>query len=934
VHLQELIVVRQEVVHLVSSTDPDIGSFLTDLANALSREWEKTGSMERLDQAILVYKDAASRTSPTHRNRARWENNLGNAFAWKYEKTKVITDLSNAVEAYETAVDSISEDDSMRIPYLRSLSSALLKRYERQGSMGDLITGVQTLQDIVYVTAADESTLPATLNNLGNLLQYVYDMTESKDILLQALDANQRAVELSKPEDSNRAIYTSSLGIVFLTLFERDRSPSYLKSAIINQRQALTLLPNEHPDRGRCLHNLGNALIAQFEIDDDLDCLNLAITNLQDAASALLDNATGRPACLISLGIAAKKRYELENSLADINLAVSSIELAINETAPDHPQRASFLNTYGTTLQTQFAESNSNEDYNRVIQAYEDAARSIESPPTIRIIAARNAANLLLFRDIRRASESYKLAVELLPRVSPRTLSRGEQQSALTEFVGLGSTAAALCLEAHGSPLEALQRQEQGRGIMASLISDTRTEITALETSHKELASRFQELRNELDTPMPRYTGTVTSDDEQYQFQLKIRRRGMVSLQFDQVLEEIRGQKDFERFLLPPSEHDMTELAERGPIVVFNICRLRCDVFLVTRDGISSVRLNELHYDDIVARVEVLNEHLLASRLGRISRDARPLFYQERGEEMNILLQWLWRVAAGPVLDELGFKASPDPGNAWPRVWWITTGALTVFPIHAAYRRSNGSSESVLDRVISSYIPTIKALAHARKRATRLAQERIKDVLLVGMPTTPNMNSLPGVKTELDCLQNWLSDSMSLSTLNLPSKAEVISKLPSSQIVHFACHGESDLSDPSESTLFLSDWQVARFRVSDILELNLAKAQFAYLSLCHAANNSQMTLLDEGVHLAGAFHLAGFPSLVATLWQIHDLHSVRFSKVVYEYLLQANGQMDISKACDGVHVAIRQLRDSLDENEQTGDSHNPFVWAPYIYIGP
>jgi tetratricopeptide (TPR) repeat protein len=758
-------------------------------------------------------------------------------------------------------------------------------------------------------------------------------MTESKDTLLQALDVNQRAVDLSNAHDPNRAIYISSLGIVFLSLFDRDGSPSHLESAIGHQRQALMLVPIEHPSRGQFLQNLGNALITQFEIQDDPECLNQAIAVLQDAATALPNNGTWRPACLVSLGTAAKMRYELENSPEDIDLAVSSIKLAINKTAPDHPTRASFLNTYGTTLQTQFAKSKSDEDYNLVIQAYEDAARSIDSPPTIRIIAARNAANLLLFRDARRASEFYKLAVELLPRVSPRTLTRSEQQHALTEFVGLGSTAAALCLEAQGSPLEALQRQEQGRGIMASLLSDARTELTALETSHKELAGRFHELRNELDTPMPRYTGTVTSDDEQYKFQLKIRRRAMASLQFDQVIEEIRAKKGFERFLLPPTEHDMTELADRGPIVVFNITRLRCDAFLVTRDGISSVRLNELHYDDIVARVKVLNEQLLASR-EKHPRDATPLFYIERGEEMDLLLQWLWKVAAGPVLDELGFKTSPDPGNAWPRVWWITTGPLTVFPIHAACHRSDGSSQSVLDRVVSSYIPTIKALAHARKRATRLAQERIKDVLLVGMPTTPNLISLPGVKAELESLQNWLSDSMSISTLNLPSKAEVISRLPTAQIVHFACHGESDLSDPSESTLFLRDWQVARFRVLDVLELNLANAQFAYLSLCHAANNSQMTLLDEGVHLAGAFHLAGFPSLVATLWQIHDIYSVQFSKIVYEYLLRDNGQMDISKACDGVHAATRQLRGSLGENEETGDSLNPLVWAPYIYIGP
>lgn len=69
-HLRELIIVRQEALHLVSDTDINIGSSLTDLANSLSRQWEKSGSIEHLDQAIAVYQDAVTLTSPTHRNRA------------------------------------------------------------------------------------------------------------------------------------------------------------------------------------------------------------------------------------------------------------------------------------------------------------------------------------------------------------------------------------------------------------------------------------------------------------------------------------------------------------------------------------------------------------------------------------------------------------------------------------------------------------------------------------------------------------------------------------------------------------------------------------------------------------------------------------------------------------------------------------------------
>jgi CHAT domain-containing protein len=324
---------------------------------------------------------------------------------------------------------------------------------------------------------------------------------------------------------------------------------------------------------------------------------------------------------------------------------------------------------------------------------------------------------------------------------------------------------------------------------------------------------------------------------------------------------------------------------------------------------------------------------LLVSR-SQLPRDATALDYQDSEEEMNMLLKWLWEVAARPILDKLGLGKALNIGDPWPRVWWITTGPLTLFPIHAAQNLVGGSSQTVLDRVVSAYIPTMKALARARKKEARLSHEQIDHMLIVAMPTTPAMNPLPGVETEVRILEQALSNSLSLSTLSFPSKSDVFSKLSGSQVVHFACHGESNVSDPSAGRLFLNDWQMTSFCVEDIVQLNNVHAQFAYLSLCHAANSSDMTLLDEGIHLAGAFHLAGFPSLVATLWQIHDTPSAEYAKTVYESLLQESGKMDISKACIGVHHAMRQLRGDLSETRKEEVNLNPLVWAPYIYIGP
>jgi CHAT domain-containing protein len=109
--------------------------------------------------------------------------------------------------------------------------------------------------------------------------------------------------------------------------------------------------------------------------------------------------------------------------------------------------------------------------------------------------------------------------------------------------------------------------------------------------------------------------------------------------------------------------------------------------------------------------------------------------------------------------------------------------------------------------------------------------------------------------------------------------------------------------------------------------LKLKNAQLAYLSACHAAANRVEDLLDEGIHLAGACQIAGFPHVIGTLWSIHDKHSVQVAEVVYGSIFPRSGKkvVDFAQTAAGLHSAIRQLR---EENPK-----DPLVWAPYIHLG-
>jgi CHAT domain-containing protein len=102
------------------------------------------------------------------------------------------------------------------------------------------------------------------------------------------------------------------------------------------------------------------------------------------------------------------------------------------------------------------------------------------------------------------------------------------------------------------------------------------------------------------------------------------------------------------------------------------------------------------------------------------------------------------------------------------------------------------------------------------------------------MEETPGLSNFPFVKTEIKELRK-IFDRSSVSPLILetPQRAEVLNELRNCRIFHFAGHGDSDPTDPSKSSLFVSDWKQTPLTVKDVIALKLHQNPpfLAYLSL-------------------------------------------------------------------------------------------------------
>jgi CHAT domain-containing protein len=140
--------------------------------------------------------------------------------------------------------------------------------------------------------------------------------------------------------------------------------------------------------------------------------------------------------------------------------------------------------------------------------------------------------------------------------------------------------------------------------------------------------------------------------------------------------------------------------------------------------------------------------------------------------------------------------------------------------------------------------------------------------------------------------------------------------------VHFSCHGDQDLRDPSRGGLLLHD---ATLTISDITA-DRFHGDFADLSACKTAVCG-VDLLDEAITLAAALHYTGYRHVVAALWSVQDQASADVFAAIYRSIV-IDGSIAPDRAPAALHDAVRDLR--ARENGR----HWPHLWTPFTHTGP
>ncbi|MFF6957658.1 CHAT domain-containing protein [Streptomyces sp. NPDC008317] len=539
-------------------------------------------------------------------------------------------------------------------------------------------------------------------------------------------------------------------------------------------------------------------------------------------------------------------------------------------------------------------------------------------PPAVRFENARVALGRRVeLGDWARAADAAAVALEMLPLLTSRALHRDDRQRAVHSALqgpspdsstgtSLTRTGCAVALAA-GRTEQAAALLEQGRAVLMSQDLEARGDVSDLAEAHPRLAARFTDLAGRM-----READDIASRDETS----GVRAQHRAAEQWRLLLGDIRSHPGFGSFLLPPTAMQMQAEAVQGPIVLINIDRLRCDALVVTSRGIRTVTLDV---------TEGLLAHTARDFLAAVAvdLDSPKDVRAAAAETIFRTLEWLWDKVAEPVLRAAGLtEPIPEgtPRHAVPRLWWSASGPLAHLPLHAAgYQRKAdlGERRSVLDRVASSYTPSIRALRHARLERRPAAQGAARH-LAVGRATGTDGGS-GAAAAEISAAAGALAGLRVIADADATVDG-VLAALPSASTVHFACHGVSDPDNPSKSHLLLADGPL---EVRAVNRHELPYAQLAVLLACNTSRTDRLP--DEAIHLTSAFLTAGYPQVIGSLWEAADLVSAGLARRLYRSLRRYGGGIDVGDCAVALHGVVRELR--------ARHAASPAAWAPYIHTG-
>lgn len=939
---------------------PGVGTILSGLQSVLLRRYESLNDIALLEEAVRVGRRAVALPQPHPNRRAMAMSELSHVLTIQSETGDRADALAEAVAVARLAAAIPDVPPTDRALYLERLAVARFRQVCDIGDTAAFDEAESCLREAVRIVPAGAVRRPSHLIALANVLSRRHLDTGDPAVLAEATRLTREAAHSVRPTGVDGAGHFINVGTMLMNAFDRDGAVSALEDAAAAFRRAVDGLRTGDPFRASAMSQLSTALMHLAEVNSAraTSLITEAVEVGRDAHAAVEDGSRFAPAVFNNLALVLTAAADLLDRPHLLGEAENLYRQVLRRPSVDHVLHANAANNLGSLLSDHhddphalaeaemcFRETMSLAaargrpvrvtemnlalvlaDRARLegIDRYRIEARrtlsrvadSEQEPPTLRTRAYTGAARLAAeVQDWPSATAHYTSAIEQFRLASDNRWERSDRRHTISRLGTIPSDAAACALRM-GRPdaaIQALALLEDGRARLLAPAIQTRYAISRLRRIAPDLAEQLARITRRLDYGGG--TGPTNGLDRLHQWEeLSQTRR--------EIIDAVHRIPQMQDFLRPVNVPRLLTQIGKVDVAVVNISRYGCDALLIQAGKIKIVPLRKLTAADAARQAVRLIRATAALQQPDIGWKAR----HAAAKDVNDILAWLWDVAAGPVVTAAGHLAQPGISDMWPRIWWCPTGLMTFLPLHAAGHH-NGSLDATIDRVVSSYTPTVQILADGLGRnALENAVDRPRQVV-VSLPDAPATEPLRHAHRELGAVTAHHPMAQVLTGARA-TRAAILAALRNADRFHFAGHGVQYPAQLARAGLIPYDHTVNGWITpDDIANLNLSEAYLAYLSACETALGD-ISLADESAHLAGAMQVAGFRHVIAAVWILHDRTAADIARAFYA----AEATLGPALA---LHKAVRETRHrSQNDTGRTGRDFGPLQWAPLVHVGP
>lgn len=813
---------------------------------------------------------------------------LGTALTARFALTGKLKDLHLATAANGAALRCQPPGDPF-IPYRRLNLAVMWHRLaERTGNERLFNRAVKEFHKVVPTLEADDWRRPLALHKFGVLLVERYERGRDSTDLDQSIRYRREAIESLErlyPDGGDRVsadlrLFRSGLLYALTTRYHRHRDRADLDEALelgqagVSEDLSVRNVPQEVVSR----RALATVLSHAGEEDKNPELLRRGIRILEDLLLVETD-ITVRRRTASDIALAYVSIHGITGDLEALNEAVARFTTIAHGMIREDPDAAVQFRHLGHALRRRHDAFGDRADLEKAAEAFRTAANVQNGKLESRVVSAyawgRALATLSAWD---RALEGFRTAIGLLSEIAMPRLAPRDRLALMTEVFGLPGAAADCALRTSGpdGAVRAIELLEQARGI---------------------LAEKSLELPDE---------GELRMADP---------------MTWRETLARVRTTNpDFHR--LPQVQDLLAQAGDRAVVyVVVHEDRAHC--IAIHEGRLLVVPLEGVDRDwvvDVTAQVY--------KGVG-IAIGEDPDTPRADGEEIiTDALGRIWEAVTRPALDALGYSGA-GPGEPLPRLWWIPCGLMSLLPLHAAgvFDPALGHwSDSVHDRVVSSYAVTLRTLLRSQIDGAQIDSTHSNSDMLV---IAPDDETLPGVPRERETLKRYVAAGGGLDGMLSDglSASRVCGLLTRYNIVHFACHGSWDKEDPHRTGFRLGPESDQYLPVRELARLDLPRAELAFLSACNTAMTltSALQMLDEGLTLATSLHIAGFRNVVGPWWPVNDLMALRMVRTTYAAMEVEADRIDPRSSATALRTSVLTLR--------SRNPKLPSLWAAHVHIG-